>query len=276
MIGYCQAVTVWMAASVTILHRLVDLNKQASAARIPEQQLSVEVKSLWSNANWAYEDAARHAAEAQKLAQQDQASHTVVQGKVAVIRLQEQRVRDLNSIQSSNTNQLLGSLAISKQAAKKEQLCLVTEAEATCKAAQAQLRWALPGQTAAAAGGGGTAAEARAGLGAELKVLSDNFAGLRKLVENQEVSPEEMKSIMEALMKCNADLAGGGYTGQGHFYRCPNGHPYVIGDCGGATQAASCPECGARIGGTGHQLTSGNTQHQELASLARQVQGSHF
>ncbi len=78
-----------------------------------------------------------------------------------------------------------GSLAISKQAAKKEQLRLVTEAEATCKAAQAQLRWALPGQTAAA---GGAAAEARAGLGTELKILSDNFAGLRKLVENQEVS----------------------------------------------------------------------------------------
>lgn len=58
-------------------------------------------------------------------------------------------------------------------------------------------------------------------------------------------------------------------TNQLHIvYRCPNGHPYVIGDCGGATQAASCPECGARIGGTGHQLTSGNTQHQELASLA--------
>jgi len=59
-------------------------------------------------------------------------------------------------------------------------------------------------------------------------------------------------------------------------YRCPNGHPYVIGDCGGATQAASCPECGARIGGTGHQLTSGNTQHQELDRLARQVGGSRF
>lgn len=78
-----------------------------------------------------------------------------------------------------------GSLAISKQAAKKEQLRLVTEAEATCKAAQAQLRWALPGQPAAA---GGAAADTRAGLAAELKVLSDNFAGLRKLVENQEVS----------------------------------------------------------------------------------------
>jgi len=45
MIGYCQALTVWMAASVTILQRLADLNKQASAARIPEQQLSVEASS---------------------------------------------------------------------------------------------------------------------------------------------------------------------------------------------------------------------------------------
>lgn len=64
----------------------------------------------------------------------------------------------------------------------------MTEAEATCKAAQAQLRWALPGQTAAAAAAGGAAAEARTGLAADLKVLSDNFAGLRKLVDNQEVS----------------------------------------------------------------------------------------
>ena len=30
-----------------------------------------------------------------------------------------------------------------------------------------------------------------------------------------QVSPEEMKSIMQALMKSNADLAGRGYTGQG-------------------------------------------------------------
>ena len=22
--------------------------------------------------------------------------------------------------------------------------------------------------------------------------------------------------------------------GKGHWYMCPNGHPYVIGDCGGA------------------------------------------
>lgn len=31
----------------------------------------------------------------------------------------------------------------------------------------------------------------------------------------------------------------------GHWYQCPNGHPYVIGDCGGAMQVSECNECGA-------------------------------
>lgn len=86
-----------------------------------------------------------------------------------------------------------------------------------------------------------------------------------------QVTAEEMRSIVKALMTSNADLVGGGYTGQGHFYKCPNGHPYVIGDCGGATQVSSCPECGARIGGAQHQLTSGNTEAVELRNLAGQV-----
>lgn len=77
-----------------------------------------------------------------------------------------------------------------------------------------------------------------------------------------------MKAILAALMEGNADLAGRGFTGQGHFYKCPNGHPYVIGDCGGATLTSVCPECGACIGGTRHQLAAGNTQSRELRALA--------
>lgn len=76
---------------------------------------------------------------------------------------------------------------------------------------------------------------------------------------------------MSALLKSNAGLAGGGYTGQGHFYKCPNGHPYVIGECGGAEQLGTCNECGARIGGTQHQLTSGNQQDEQLRTLADQL-----
>ena len=29
--------------------------------------------------------------------------------------------------------------------------------------------------------------------------------------------------------------------GAGHWYQCPNGHPYVIANCGGAISASRCP-----------------------------------
>lgn len=47
-------------------------------------------------------------------------------------------------------------------------------------------------------------------------------------------------------------------SARGHWYSCPNGHVYNIGDCGGATVESSCPDCHARIGGTGHRLLASN------------------
>ena len=88
-----------------------------------------------------------------------------------------------------------------------------------------------------------------------------------------QVSPEEWQSIMKGLLTGSADLANAGYMGQGHFYRCPNGHPYVIGDCGGATQTSFCPECRAPIGGTQHRVVSSNTQHDEMNRMAREFRG---
>ena len=41
---------------------------------------------------------------------------------------------------------------------------------------------------------------------------------------------------------------------RGHWYECPNGHVYAIGECGGAMEESKCPECNAKIGGT--QLAS--------------------
>lgn len=35
---------------------------------------------------------------------------------------------------------------------------------------------------------------------------------------------------------------------QGHWFKCPNGHLYAIGECGGAMETAKCNECGAAIG----------------------------
>ncbi len=52
--------------------------------------------------------------------------------------------------------------------------------------------------------------------------------------------------------------------GQGHWYKCPNGHIYVIGDCGGAMVRSRCNECGATIGGDSHRLDATNRLAGEM------------
>lgn len=54
----------------------------------------------------------------------------------------------------------------------------------------------------------------------------------------------------------------------GHFYSCPNGHVYVVTECGGSMQESTCPECKERIGGMNHRLVSTNY------SLARVIDPS--
>ncbi|GJQ79482.1 hypothetical protein Trydic_g16335 [Trypoxylus dichotomus] len=61
------------------------------------------------------------------------------------------------------------------------------------------------------------------------------------------VTDDEMRQIVKAIG-----------VKQGAWYQCPNGHPYSIGDCGGANQISKCADCGAQIGGTGHRLLTDN------------------
>lgn len=61
------------------------------------------------------------------------------------------------------------------------------------------------------------------------------------------ISLEEKEMVLKAM----------GFA-PGHWYKCPNGHVYAIGDCGGAMQESKCPECGSAIGGVSHRLVSGN------------------
>lgn len=56
---------------------------------------------------------------------------------------------------------------------------------------------------------------------------------------------------------------------KGHWYKCPNGHVYAIGDCGGAMVKSECPECKATIGGVDHSLVEGN-------ALASEMDGAEF
>ncbi|KAL1696773.1 hypothetical protein GGG16DRAFT_108222 [Schizophyllum commune] len=77
------------------------------------------------------------------------------------------------------------------------------------------------------------------------------------------LSTSEMADIVRALAF--------GY--RGHFYNCENGHTFVITECGGATQAARCPECNSPIGGTDHRLHSSNTRAMEYENIAREQGG---
>ncbi|EKM54252.1 uncharacterized protein PHACADRAFT_174761 [Phanerochaete carnosa HHB-10118-sp] len=73
------------------------------------------------------------------------------------------------------------------------------------------------------------------------------------------VSLGEMQDIVKGL----------NFSHTGHFYKCPKGHTFVIGDCGGANQQSFCPECSAPIGGTGHSLLTTNTRDMQYEELAR-------
>ncbi|KAF8629392.1 hypothetical protein AX15_003447 [Amanita polypyramis BW_CC] len=61
------------------------------------------------------------------------------------------------------------------------------------------------------------------------------------------------------------------FSHTGHFYTCRNGHAFVITECGGAMQAARCPECGQPIGGQDHQLDASNSRAEEYEELARRA-----
>jgi hypothetical protein len=66
------------------------------------------------------------------------------------------------------------------------------------------------------------------------------------------MADDALYMVQKALMEA------GDSRGAKRWYTCPNGHPFAIGNCGGATQESKCPECGEAIGGSGHNLLSTN------------------
>ena len=49
-------------------------------------------------------------------------------------------------------------------------------------------------------------------------------------------------------------LAASDFVG---WYKCPNGHPYSVGNCTMPMQLARCPACNAPIGGQNHEAVGG-------------------
>lgn len=73
------------------------------------------------------------------------------------------------------------------------------------------------------------------------------------------------------IVKAMNVITGYDYGGKwsDHWYECPNGHPYFIGECGRAAGEATCIECGARVGGSEHRLIETNRPANGLISRAR-------
>ncbi|XP_066927560.1 E3 ubiquitin-protein ligase rnf213-alpha-like [Clytia hemisphaerica] len=77
----------------------------------------------------------------------------------------------------------------------------------------------------------------------------------------------------------NTNRRRGRHDGLNQFvpYQCPNGHVYVITECGRAMTNRPCPECGANIGGRDHTLDQQNKRvdGQRNNTLAGYSCGSH-
>ena len=83
------------------------------------------------------------------------------------------------------------------------------------------------------------------------------FEQLKKLVESTKCS-------LKILEKERQEILRAFNFKQGHWFKCPRGHIYLITECGGAMEVGKCNECGARIGGTNHRILSDNALASEM------------
>ena len=93
--------------------------------------------------------------------------------------------------------------------------------------------------------------------------ISDAETMLRSGTFFSTVTSEERMAVVTAMAR---ELRG-----TGHWYYCENGHPFTIGQCGGAVELATCPECGARVGGQGHRTVEGVTRANDLEQQLRNL-----
>jgi len=88
---------------------------------------------------------------------------------------------------------------------------------------------------------------------------------LEQFLQDTEMKEEERQRIIEERRRVLSAVEGAA----SHWYRCANGHYYVIGECGGAMVRSRCPECPAdapMIGGSNHRLNDGSMPAFELGS----------
>ena len=104
------------------------------------------------------------------------------------------------------------------------------------------------------------------------KGLQNEIDATRKMLESefyQAISSDERRQVLEAMAS--------EFSAVGHWYTCPNGHPFTVGECGAPMEQTPCPECGELIGGQHHTSVAGVRRADELereaAELTRGVGG---
>ncbi|CAD0085630.1 unnamed protein product [Aureobasidium vineae] len=79
---------------------------------------------------------------------------------------------------------------------------------------------------------------------------------LRESTFFQPITNEEMDNVVKAMAR--------EFRGTGHWYRCRNGHPFTVGECGGLVTESVCPQCGEPVGGRNYHAAEGVTRAVDL------------
>ncbi|KAK4872846.1 hypothetical protein RN001_014875 [Aquatica leii] len=97
-----------------------------------------------------------------------------------------------------------------------------------------------------------------------IKIFTDDS---KKKVENKLDYLSETFNVEVSKIEFKLTINAMGMS-KGHWFKCPNGHIYAIGECGGAMQTGRCADCGEAIGGTSHTLVPTNRHAGEVDESA--------
>lgn len=88
------------------------------------------------------------------------------------------------------------------------------------------------------------------------------MGGKRKQYYNGSVYQIETRSTTKTGMSSAERWSIYSAFQRGHWYMCPNGHIYHVGECGTPQETSNCIECGAQVGGKG-SLVNNNAEIKE-------------
>ncbi|KAM4716889.1 E3 ubiquitin-protein ligase rnf213-alpha-like [Anableps anableps] len=81
--------------------------------------------------------------------------------------------------------------------------------------------------------------------------------GILAPLQQLALTPANMQAAFLPSMPEDMVAAAQQALGPLRWYRCPNGHPCTIGECGQPMQTSRCVDCGAQIGGNDHRPVQG-------------------